>query len=112
MGLRLAAEAAPHEVGQQPQEASALDGDGQLALVLGRDPGLAARFHAPAVADEATQQLGVLVVDGLAGLIEVIAATPEAAPAATTTTTTTATTTTTTTASTARGPSPLGPLRG
>src|SRR6266849_6482203 len=50
-------------VGQEGEEARALDRLGQLALLLGRDRGDAARHDLAALGDEALQQLDVLVVD-------------------------------------------------
>src|SRR6267154_2367623 len=52
-----------HRVGQQAQEARALDRLGELALLLGRDRGDAARHDLAALGNEALQQLHVLVVD-------------------------------------------------
>src|SRR5579863_1105417 len=50
-------------VGQEREEAGALDRLGELALLLGRDRGDAARHDFAALGDEALQQLHVLVVD-------------------------------------------------
>src|SRR5262249_7856943 len=52
-----------HGVRQQAEEAGALDGLGEGALLLGRDGGDAARHHLAALGDVALQQLHVLVVD-------------------------------------------------
>src|SRR5258708_25816272 len=52
-----------HAVGQEAEIARALDGLRQLALLLGRPRGDAARHDLAALGDEALQQLHVLVVD-------------------------------------------------
>src|SRR5712671_2563328 len=52
-----------HAVGQEAEIAGALDRLRQLALLLGRDRGDAARHDLAALGDEALQQLHVLVVD-------------------------------------------------
>src|SRR5690242_13426899 len=52
-----------HDVGQQGEEAGALDRLGQFALLLGRNRGDAARHDLAALGNEARQQLDVLVVD-------------------------------------------------
>src|SRR5262245_20655321 len=52
-----------HGIGQQAEEAGALDGLGEGALLLGRHGGDAARHHLAALRDVALQQLHVLVVD-------------------------------------------------
>src|ERR1700755_2177908 len=51
------------QVRQERQEAGALDRLGELALLLGRDRGDAARHDLAALRDEALQQAHVLVVD-------------------------------------------------
>src|SRR6185312_445058 len=50
-------------IGQEAQEARTLDRLRELALLLGRDRGDAARHDLAALGDEALQQLHVLVVD-------------------------------------------------
>src|ERR1700726_879736 len=50
-------------VGQEGEEARTLDRLGELALLLGRDGGDAARHDLAAFGNEALQQLDVLVVD-------------------------------------------------
>src|SRR5258706_6614951 len=50
-------------VGQEPEETRPLDGGCQLALLLGRHRGDAARHDLAALRDVALQQLHVLVVD-------------------------------------------------
>src|ERR1700759_3396366 len=50
-------------VGEERQEAGALDRLGELALLLGRDRGNAARHDLAALRDEALQEAHVLVVD-------------------------------------------------
>src|SRR5688500_139981 len=52
-------------VGQQREEARALDGVGQLPLVAGRGPGDARRDDLAGLVDEVLQHLDVLVVDPL-----------------------------------------------
>src|SRR6185312_15713601 len=52
-----------HEVGQEGEEAGALDRLGELALLLRGDRGDAARHDLAALRQEALQQLHVLVVD-------------------------------------------------
>src|SRR5258708_2778112 len=52
-----------HAVGQEAEIARALDRLRQLALLLGRHRGDAARHDLAALGDEALQQLHVLVVD-------------------------------------------------
>src|SRR5258706_6624154 len=52
-----------HEVGQEGEEAGALDRLGELALLLGRDGRDAARHDLAALRQEALQQLHVLVID-------------------------------------------------
>src|SRR5687767_2218396 len=52
-----------HDIGEQRQEAGALDGLGQLALLLGGDRGDAARHDLAALGDVALQKLHVLIVD-------------------------------------------------
>src|SRR5262245_54126696 len=52
-----------HGVGQEAEEAGALDGLGEGALLLGRHGRDAARHHLAALADVALQQLHVLEVD-------------------------------------------------
>src|SRR5213594_3905297 len=52
-----------HGIGQEAEEAGALDGLGEDALLLGGDRGDAARHHLAALGDVALQQLHVLVVD-------------------------------------------------
>src|SRR5258706_9127998 len=52
-------------VGQQRQEARALDGLGQLPLVAGRRPGDARRDDLAGLVDEVLEDLDVLVVDPL-----------------------------------------------
>src|SRR5262245_4890706 len=51
------------QVGQQPQEAGALDRLGELTLLLGGDRRNAARHDLAALGNEALQQPDVLVVD-------------------------------------------------
>src|SRR5437762_10284576 len=51
------------QVGQEPQEAGALDRLGELALLLGRHRRYAARHDLAALGNEALQQAHVLVVD-------------------------------------------------
>src|SRR6185312_4807813 len=51
------------QIGQEGEEAGALDRLGELALLLGRDRGDAARHDLAALRQEALQQLHVLVVD-------------------------------------------------
>src|SRR5262245_49746016 len=50
-------------VRQQPEKARALDGAGELALLLGRDRRDAARYDLAALGHVALQELDVLVVD-------------------------------------------------
>src|SRR5262245_61919112 len=52
-----------HGIGQQAEEARALDRLREHALLLGRHGGDAARHDLAALADETLQQLHVLVVD-------------------------------------------------
>src|SRR5262245_20597441 len=52
-----------HGVGQEAQEARALDGLRQDALLLGRHRGDAARHHLAALRHEALQQAHILVID-------------------------------------------------
>src|SRR3954466_2782232 len=52
-----------NDVGQQAQEARALDGAGKLTLLLRGHRGDAARHDLAALGDVTHQQLGVLVVD-------------------------------------------------
>src|SRR3954471_1587639 len=75
-----------HDVGEQGQEARALDGLGQFALLLGRDRGDPRRHDLAALGDVALQELHVLVVDlrGVgAGERAHLAATEEGAAGAT-----------------------------
>src|SRR5229473_4079351 len=53
----------PDHVRQQPEETRALDGARELALLLGRDGGDAARHDLAALGHVTHQQLGILVVD-------------------------------------------------
>src|SRR5882724_5662139 len=53
----------PHGIGQEAEEAGALDGLGEDALLLGRHGGDAARHHLAALGDVALQEADVLVVD-------------------------------------------------
>jgi len=50
-------------VGQQCQVACTLNGEGELALVAGARPCLAAGFNLPALRDESPELVGLLVVD-------------------------------------------------
>src|SRR6516162_7577610 len=50
-------------VGQEAEEARALDGAGELTLLLGGHRGDAARHDLAALGDVTHQQLGILVVD-------------------------------------------------
>jgi hypothetical protein len=52
-----------HDVGEQGEEAGALDGAGQFTLLLGRDGRDAARNDLATLGDVALQELDVLVVD-------------------------------------------------
>src|SRR5579871_4748946 len=52
-----------NDVGQQTQEPRALDGAGELTLLLGGDRRDAARHDLAALGDVTHQQLGILVVD-------------------------------------------------
>src|ERR1700761_2692543 len=52
-----------HDVGQQTEEAGALDGLSQFALLLGRHRGDAGGDDLAALGNEALQKLGVLIVD-------------------------------------------------
>src|SRR6476660_6404586 len=52
-----------NDVGQQAEEARALDGACELTLLLGGDGGDAARHDLAALGDVTHQQLGILVVD-------------------------------------------------
>src|SRR3954469_9584785 len=52
-----------NNVGQEAEETRALDGAGELTLLLGGDRGDAARHDLAALGDVTHQQLGVLVVD-------------------------------------------------
>src|SRR5690606_11289820 len=53
-----------HGIGQQGEEAGALDGPGQFALLLRRDGGDTGGDDLAALGDIALQQTHVLVVDG------------------------------------------------
>lgn len=52
---------------QQGQDAGALDGHSQIALLLGRQTGYTTGQDFAALGDEATQQVNVFVVDRLFG---------------------------------------------
>src|SRR6185312_4619371 len=52
-----------HEIGQEAEMAGALDRLGQLALLLGRNRGDAARHDLAALGHEALEQAHVLVID-------------------------------------------------
>src|ERR1700747_299489 len=57
------AETLANDVGQEAEETRALDGAGELTLLLGGHRGDAARHDLAALGDVTHQQLGVLVVD-------------------------------------------------
>src|ERR1700759_5543143 len=59
----MAAPSLLHDVGQQGEEAGALDGLGQFALLLGRNRGDARGHDLAALGNVTLQQLHVLVVD-------------------------------------------------